>query len=67
MAKPKVLVERVLARFAAGTLQRIRSLAGDGEGVTQFIREAVEREIRRREKLQRASPPSASSAWSSGA
>lgn len=61
MAKPKLLVERVLARFTAGTLHRIRSLAGDGEGVTQFIREAVDREIKRREKQQRAAPPSASS------
>jgi hypothetical protein len=38
------------AKFAAGTLDRIAAALADGEERTAFIREAVERELARREK-----------------
>ena len=40
--------EKMVAPFAKGTLARIDALRTDGEGRTDFIREAVEREIKRR-------------------
>lgn len=51
MARPLQFIERVLARFPEGTLARIRAVAGSPDGVAGFIREAVERELRRRERL----------------
>lgn len=38
------------ARFAAGTFDRITAVLGDGEDRTDFVREAVDRELKRREK-----------------
>lgn len=40
--------EKFLMSFAAGTMDRLRALLGEGEDVRTFIREAVEREIKRR-------------------
>lgn len=40
--------EKFLTSFAAGTLARIRDACGEGEDVRTFIRDAVEREIKRR-------------------
>jgi len=40
--------EKFLTSFAAGTLDRVRSLLGEKEDARAFIREAVEREIKRR-------------------
>ena len=50
MAKPKRFTERVLARFREGTLARIEPLLADDEDRADLIREAVEREIQRRER-----------------
>jgi hypothetical protein len=43
--------EQTPARFPEGTLARIDALLGPKEKRSNFIREAVEREIRRRERL----------------
>ncbi len=42
--------EDMQARFAEGTFARIDALLEDGEERTAFVREAVEREIKRRER-----------------
>ena len=42
--------EKVTARFASGTLARIKGVLVAGEPQAEFIRQAVEREIERREK-----------------
>lgn len=43
--------EDMQARFAEGTFDRIAAVLGDGEDRTDFIREAVDREILRRGQL----------------
>jgi hypothetical protein len=45
MGRKKRWPERVGAKFAAGTLDRIAAALADGEERTAFIREAVEREL----------------------
>ncbi len=40
--------EKVTARFAAGTLERIKASLADREPQSSFLREAVERELKRR-------------------
>ncbi len=50
MGRKKQWPERVGAKFAAGTLDRIAAALADGEERTAFISEAVERELARREK-----------------
>ncbi|CAN5703114.1 hypothetical protein BH11PSE6_BH11PSE6_00170 [soil metagenome] len=42
--------EKREAAFAPGTLSRIQAVLGDDETQVSFIREAVERELERREK-----------------
>lgn len=42
--------EKVTARFAAGTLERIKSSLGPKEPQSEFLRIAVERELERRGK-----------------
>ncbi|QDC37090.1 hypothetical protein [Sphingobium fuliginis] len=42
--------EKVTARFASGTLARIKAALSDKEPQSEFIRQAVERELARREK-----------------
>lgn len=42
--------EKFLVSFAAGTLERIRALLADGEDARAFVREAIEREIKRRSR-----------------
>ena len=41
--------EKTMARFPEGTLDRIKAVLEDGEPQSEFIREAVERELKRRE------------------
>jgi hypothetical protein len=41
--------ERVMAKLAAGTLARIAAVLERGEERTAFMREAIERELERRE------------------
>jgi hypothetical protein len=50
VGRPKINHEQTPARFQAGTLVRIDAACQEGEGRSAFIREAVERELQRREK-----------------
>lgn len=43
--------EDMQARFPEGTFGKIASALRDGEDRTDFVREAVERELQRREKV----------------
>ena len=49
VGRPKINQEQTPARLAAGTLARIDALLSDKEKRSDFIREAIEREIERRE------------------
>ncbi len=42
--------EDMQARFPEGTFERVEAVLGDGEDRTDFVREAVERELKRRER-----------------
>jgi hypothetical protein len=53
MGRKKRWPERVGAKFAAGTLKRVAAVLADREERTAFIREAVEREIERRESAHK--------------
>lgn len=48
VGRPRINGEQTPARFADGTLARIDAVLGDGEKRSDFIREAVERELERR-------------------
>lgn len=50
VGRKKRWAEDMQARFAEGTFARISEVLGDGEDRTDFVREAVERELDRREK-----------------
>lgn len=50
MGRKKMWVEDMQARFAEGTFDRIDAVLQDGEERTAFVREAVERELKRRER-----------------
>ena len=50
MARPKKFVEEMVARFMAGTFARITAVLRPGEDRADLVREAVEREIKRRAK-----------------
>jgi hypothetical protein len=45
--------EQIPARFPKGTRDRIDAVLDEGEPVAAFLREAVERELTRRERQQR--------------
>lgn len=53
MGRKKMWAEDMQARFAEGTFQRIESVLEEGEDRTDFVREAVERELKRRERASR--------------
>lgn len=55
MGRPRINEEQTPARFPEGTLSRIDELLGPREKRADFIREAVEREIARRERRARKS------------
>lgn len=55
MARPKKFVEEMLARFAAGTFARVAAVLRPGEDRADLVREAVDRELRRRERESRKS------------
>lgn len=50
MGRPQINGEQMPARFAAGTLDRMDAVLGDKEKRSDFLREAVERELSRRER-----------------
>ena len=49
MGRPRINSEQTMARFREGTLARVKALLGEGEKQSDFIRDAVEREVDRRE------------------
>lgn len=49
VGRPRINAEKTMARFADGTLARIKAVLRDGENQSDFMREAVELELRRRE------------------
>lgn len=51
MGRKKQWAEDMQARFAEGTFARIGAVLTEGEDRTDFVRDAVERELRRREAL----------------
>jgi len=50
MGRKKINDEQTPARFPAGTLARVDAALDEGEKRADLIREAVERELKRREK-----------------
>ena len=52
MSRPQINFEQIPARFPEGTKDRIKATLADGEKIADVIREAVERELKRRERKQ---------------
>ena len=50
MGRKKRWSEDMQARFPEGTFDRIEAVLAENEDRTDFIREAVERELKRRER-----------------
>jgi len=50
MGRKKLWDEDMQARFPKGTLKRMESALEEGETKTDLVREAVERELKRRER-----------------
>jgi hypothetical protein len=48
--RPRQWQEDMQARFPAGTFKRIKAALREDEDRTDFVREAVERELKRRER-----------------
>jgi hypothetical protein len=57
MGRRKVNFESVVARFPEGTLRWIDGVLREGESRAQFLREAVERELERRERGEDSQGP----------
>lgn len=57
MGRKKQWAEDMQARFAEGTFARIATVLAEGEARMDFVREAVERELKRRERKSRSSEP----------
>ncbi len=53
MGRKKLWSEDMQARFPPGTFDRIEAVLEDGEDRTTFVRAAVERELKRRERASR--------------
>jgi hypothetical protein len=56
MAPKKLWDENMQARFPKGTFRRIKAVLKETEERTDFVREAVERELKRREGKAATSP-----------
>lgn len=54
MGRKKINDEQTPARFPVGTLARMDALLDEKEKRSDFIREAVDREIRRRERMKQS-------------
>jgi hypothetical protein len=57
MGRKRRWPERTAIKFAAGTFDRIAAVLADEEDRMTFMREAVEREIERREKAAEKDAP----------
>jgi hypothetical protein len=53
MGRKKMWAQDMVARFPEGTFERIEAVLAEGEDRTDFVREAVDRELKRREKAHR--------------
>lgn len=53
MGRKRINDEQTPARFPEGTLERMDSLLAEGEKRADLIREAVERELARRERTRK--------------
>jgi hypothetical protein len=53
MGRTKRWAEDMQARFPEGTFSRIEAVLEESEDRTEFVRRAVERELKRREKPHR--------------
>lgn len=53
MGRKQINHEQTPARFPEGTLKRIDAVLEEGEKRSDLIREAVDRELKRRERLQK--------------
>jgi hypothetical protein len=56
VGRPKEFTERILQPFREGTSARIAAILEAGEERTAFIREAVEKELKRRERSKATAP-----------
>lgn len=54
MGRQKRWTEQMQARFEQGIFVKIAELLGDGEDRTDFVREAVNREIDRRSRISKS-------------
>lgn len=50
VGRPRINGEQTMARFRDGTLDRVKAALRDDEKQSDFIRDAVEAELERREK-----------------
>lgn len=56
MGRKKLWPDEMIAKFPAGTFDEIARLKGEGEDRTDFVREAVARELKRRERDRKKRP-----------
>jgi hypothetical protein len=52
MGRKRINEEQIPARLPAGTLSRMYAVLDDGEKRADFIRKAVEQELKRRERAK---------------
>lgn len=57
MGRKKQWAEDMQARFAEGTFARIATVLAEGEARMDFVREAVERELKRRGGVRQGQQP----------
>lgn len=56
MGRKKLWADDMVARFPEGTFERIKAVLVGKEDRTDFVREAVERELKRRERSGKKDP-----------
>lgn len=56
VGRRKLWTENMIARFAEGTFAKIAAVLLPGEDRTDFVREAVDREIARRRRAKETRP-----------
>ena len=54
MGRKQINFEQIPARFPEGTMERIDAALADKEKRADLIREAIEKELKRRERRERA-------------
>jgi predicted DNA-binding protein len=56
MGRRQINDEQTIIRLPAGTLDRVDAILGEGEPRAAFLRDAVERELKRRERRPYTKP-----------